>query len=148
RTLHETGPRFSSGGQISYCGAIVRPVGAVGVSPDGRTLAVGDSDGNLAKLFLVDTRTHRTRAVIGSANAAVADVAFAPAGGTLVTGEAVSCRSSRPDEVIVSRRPTDGRALRHSPVIGGGRLVGFTRDGHSLLVTSGEERSLLLDART
>src|SRR5207247_8993844 len=40
RTLRETGPRFASPGVISYCGAIPRPVRALGFSPDGRTLAV------------------------------------------------------------------------------------------------------------
>ncbi|HZQ64079.1 MAG TPA: BTAD domain-containing putative transcriptional regulator [Gaiellaceae bacterium] len=147
-SLGERGPRVSTGGLISYCGAIVRPVRAVAFSSDGRTLAVGDSDGKLGKLLLVDTRTHRTRAVVGSQNAVVADVAFAPDRRRLVTGEPVSCRFSPPDEVIVARRVTDGRALRRSPVIHGGRLVGFTSDGRSLLVTSGEQRSLLLDAQT
>ena len=46
-----------------------------------------------------------------------------------MTGEAVSCASSPPDEVLVARRAADGRALRRSRPIAGGRLVGFTRDG-------------------
>src|SRR5439155_15896624 len=44
RKLHEVGPRFKASGKISYCGAIVRPVRALSFSPDGRTLAVGDSN--------------------------------------------------------------------------------------------------------
>ena len=66
RTLREVGPRFTAPGQISYFGAIVRPVRALAFSPDGRTLAVGDSDGRHATLSLVDTRTHRARASLTS----------------------------------------------------------------------------------
>jgi hypothetical protein len=77
----------------------------------------------------------------------LADVAFAPDGRILDTGEAVSGRGSPPDEVIVSRRASDGRALRASRPIPGGRLIGFTRSGRALLVT-GVEMSFLLDART
>jgi WD40 repeat protein/DNA-binding SARP family transcriptional activator len=148
RGLRENGNRFESGGQISFCGAITRPVRALAFSRDGRTLAVGDSDGTGAKLFLVDTRTQRSRAISSSGNAVVADVAFAPGGRTFVTGESVSCHTSPPDEALVLRRVADGRALRRSRAIAGGRLVGFTNDGRSLLVTSGETRSFLLDART
>ena len=61
RTLREVGPRFASSGQIGYFGAIARAVRALAFSPDGRTLAVGDSTGWLATLTLVDTRTHRAR---------------------------------------------------------------------------------------
>jgi WD40 repeat protein len=148
RTLHDVGPRFNASGKISYCGAIVRPVRALSFSPDGRTLAVGDSNGLRANLFLVDTRTHRIRTSSLSPNGATADVVFAPDGRTVVTGEAVSCRSSPPDEVLVSRRVADGRALRRSRPIPGGRLVGFTSDGRFLLVTSGETTAYLLDPRT
>jgi WD40 repeat protein/DNA-binding SARP family transcriptional activator len=148
RTLHELGPRFETRGRISYCGALVRPVRALAFSPDGRTLAIGDSDGRRANLFLIDTRTHRVRASTLSTNGATADVAFAPDGRTVVTGEAVSCRSSPPDEILVLRRAVDGQALRHSKPIPGGRLVGFTRGGRFLLVTSGETTSYLLDPRT
>ena len=52
-----SGRAFQSVGQLIYFGAIVRPVRALAFSPDGRTLAVGDSDGLHATLALVDTRT-------------------------------------------------------------------------------------------
>jgi WD40 repeat protein/DNA-binding SARP family transcriptional activator len=149
RTLSAVGPRFDSGGQISYFGGIVRPVRALAFSPDGRTLAVGDSDGWHATLLLVDARTHRARAGVTSpANMVTADVAFAPNGRTIVTGEAVSGGMSPPAEVLVLRRSSDGAALRRSKPIAGGRLVGYTKDGRFLLVTSGEATSFLLDAKT
>ena len=147
--LHEIGPRFRASGQISYFGAIVRPVRALAFSPDGGTLAVGESDGYYAQVFLIDSRTHRVRASATSdQNAVTADVAFAPDGRTFVTGEAVSGRVSPPDEVLVLRSSENGRELQRSPPISAGRLVGFTSGGSSLFVTSGETRSLLLDART
>jgi WD40 repeat protein len=149
RTLRELGPRFSTSGQINYFGAIVRPVRALAFSPDGRTLADGDSDGHNADLFLVDTRTHRRRAVSTSVvNAVTADVAFAPGGRTIVSGEVVSGRISPPDEVLVTRRTSDLSVVARSPAIAGGRLIGFTNDGRQLLVTSGETTSYLLDAHT
>jgi WD40 repeat protein/DNA-binding SARP family transcriptional activator len=149
RTLREVGPRFKASGQISYFGAIVRPVRALAYSPDGRTLAVGDSDGFHATLFLVDTRSHRARASVTSrTNAVTADVAFASGGRTVVTGEAVSGRNGPPAEVLVSRSASDGRALNWSKPIAAGRLIGFTDRGRFLLVTSGETRSYLLDSRT
>lgn len=149
RTLREVGPRFAAPGQISYYGAIVRPVRALAFSPDGRTLAVGDSDGRHATLSLVDTRTHRAPVSITSpADAVTADVAFAPGGRSVVSGEAVSGRRSPPEEVLVSRRAVDGDVLRRSNPIPGARLIGFTEGGRFLLVTSGETTSYLLDART
>jgi WD40 repeat protein/DNA-binding SARP family transcriptional activator len=148
-TLGRVGPSFVGTGTISYCGAIVRPLHGVGFSATGRTVAVGDGDpnGRTSALFLVDARTHLPRARLQGTNAVVPDVAFT-AGRTLFTGEAVSCAGGPPDEVIVARRTADGRTLRKSQVIPGGRLAGLTSDGRSLLVTSGETRSLLLDART
>jgi WD40 repeat protein len=60
----------------------------------------------------------------------------------------MSCAGGAPDEVIVARRASDGHETRRSRPIPGGRLVGLATAGGSLLVTSGETRSLLLDART
>jgi WD40 repeat protein len=66
----------------------------------------------------------------------------------LFTGEAVSCAGGLPDEVIVARRASDGHEIRRSRSIAGGRLIGLAAGGRSLLVTTGETRSLLLDAGT
>ncbi len=52
RTLREAGPRFKGPAQLTNVGSIVRPVRALAFSPDGQTLAVGDSDGRHANLFL------------------------------------------------------------------------------------------------
>ncbi|MBA3428766.1 MAG: winged helix-turn-helix domain-containing protein [Actinobacteria bacterium] len=148
-TLREVGSILETIGQISYYGAIVRPVRALAFSPNGRTLAVGDSDGWHATLYLVDTRSHRARVSVTSpTNAVTADVAFAPDGRTVVTGEAVTGSTSPPAEVLVVRAATDGRVLRQSQPIAGGRLIGYTQGGRSLLVTSGETTSYLLNPRT
>ena len=72
RSLREVGPRFQSIGQLIYFGAIVRPVRALAFSPDGRTLAVGDSDGLHATLALIDPRSHK-RSSIMSDKAAIGD---------------------------------------------------------------------------
>jgi WD40 repeat protein len=149
RSLREVGPRFQSVGQLIYFGAITRPVRALAFSSDGHALAIGDSDGTHATLALIDTRSLRkSSSLTDKAAAATADVEFSPDGRTLVTGEAVSGRFPPPAEVLVARRPSDGSPIRRSRPIAGGRLIGFAQGGRSLLVTSGEHASYLLDART
>ena len=148
RTLLEIPPRVSSSSQITYFGAIVRPVRGVAFSPDNRTLAIGSTNGRYAEVLLVDRRSHRVRASpTSSDNAVTADIVFAPDSRTFIAGEIVSGASSPPDQVLVVRRTLDGRELRRSRPVSGGRLVGITNRG-LLLVTSGEDRSFLLDART
>jgi WD40 repeat protein/DNA-binding SARP family transcriptional activator len=147
RTLRELGT-FKTGGQLTYCGAIVRPVRALAFSPDGRTLAVGDFGGIDATLFLIDARTHRERASKTSTIGATDDVTYTPGGRTLVTGQTVTCAASPPPERLAVRRASDGSILRQSRIIAGGRFIGFTPDGRFVLATSGETKSYLLDART
>ena len=150
-TLREHGPRFQGSGKLGYCGAIGRPVQRAGAQP-GRPHARRRRRGTLTgstptSPWSTPARIAR-RASRVSPRAATADVVFAPDGRRLVTGEAVTCRSSPPDEVLVARSARDGRVLGQSPPIAGGRLIGFTRDGRRLLVSSGEATSYLLDGRT
>jgi WD40 repeat protein/DNA-binding SARP family transcriptional activator len=150
RTMRTLPATATSTGQISNFGAVVRPMHALAFAPDGRTLVIGDSDGWHATTDVVDTRSGAPRGLsLTSPDAAVtADVAFAPDGRSYVVGEAVSGRIPDPPELLVLRRLSDGEVLRRSSPIQHGRLIGYTADGRRLLVTSGEHRSYLLDART
>ena len=144
RTWHGTA-------KVRDAGAIVLPVRDLAFSPDGRELAVGDTDVHEGlggpTLALVDLASRRVRVVRTERNAATADVAYAPDGRTIVTGEITLGRGPYP-ETLVRRRAVDGAFLRRSAPIEAGRLVGFALEGRNLLVTSGDNRALLLDART
>jgi WD40 repeat protein/DNA-binding SARP family transcriptional activator len=149
RTLRELGRPFKTDREVSYCGAIVRPIKAVAMSPDARTVAVGAFDGNHPTLYLLDARTRLGASMQDAASdGATADVLYAPDGRTIVTGETTNCRTHPPTEQLVLRRASDGSILRRSGVIPGGRLIGFTPDGRFVLATSGETTGYLLDSNT
>ena len=149
RTLRRIGDVVAGDSQISMMGAVVKPIHALAFSPDGRTLAIGGSTGELATLGLVDARSRGQRASTSSPSTLIAaDVDFARDGRTLVTGEAVNGRVSPPDEVVVLRNSRTGNALARSHPIPGGRVAGFVQGSRAVLVTSGASHSVLLDART
>jgi WD40 repeat protein/DNA-binding SARP family transcriptional activator len=147
QTLRRVGPTFNTGtNQLDFIGQ-ARPFHALAFSPDGRTLAIGDFGGETGEVYLLDTHTHRQRAFSQSSRFATVDVLFSPSGHTLVTGEILNGSDSRPPEVIVNRSPVSGKELAHSARLRG-RLIGFVDKGQELLVRSGENSSVLLDART
>ena len=74
-------------------------------------------------------------------------MSFAPDGRTLVTGEAVTGRFAAP-EVIVLRDSANGRGAREVAADPGRAASPASVDGRSVLVSSGNARSRLLDART
>jgi WD40 repeat protein/DNA-binding SARP family transcriptional activator len=148
-TRRSVGSSFPGSSQLGLCSALVGPLHGLAFSPEGRTLAVGGTDGNTATLDLIDTRSHLARpSSVAPVGMVAADVLFSPDGRTLVDGEAVSCATHPPAEVVVARDARTGRERRRSKAIPGGRLAGYTADGRWLLVTEGETRSLLLDAET
>ena len=136
--------------RAGHYGAVQGPLHALAFSSDGRTLAVGSTSGDTATAELVDARTHAPAGVFAvSPDASLtADIAFAPDGRTFATGEPLNGRMHPPPALIVSWDARTGTARAQTGPIAGGRLTGYTRDGRSLLVVSGERRSLLLDART
>jgi WD40 repeat protein/DNA-binding SARP family transcriptional activator len=146
-----TAPAWHGTANVRDAGAIVLPVRDLAFSPDGRELAVGDTDVHEGlggpTLALLDLASRRARVVRTKRNAATADVAYAPDGRTIVAGEITLGRGPYP-ETLVRRRAVDGAFLRRSAPIEAGRLVGFALGGRNLLVTSGDNRALLLDART
>ncbi|HEX6763009.1 MAG TPA: BTAD domain-containing putative transcriptional regulator [Gaiellaceae bacterium] len=145
-TWRPVGAPIETGDQLRYqYGSLTTPIRSLAFSPDGRTLAVGSSDGTDAVFGLVDVRTHRLRLEPAS-GALVADVAYSSDGRSLVTGEREPCCGPR-KEIVVSRTPA-GRVVRTSPPIVNGRLVGFVDHDRSLLVTAGEAKAVVLDART
>jgi len=149
--LHRSGPSFATGNQLAFFGQINRFDQALAFSPDGRTLAAGNSTGHNADVYLVDTRTHRRKAYAqsGLARWATPDVLFSPDGRTLVTGEIRAGQfPGRPPEVIVNRNPVNAKERVQSVPLPAGHLIGFVHHGHELLVTTGATSSVLLDART
>jgi WD40 repeat protein/DNA-binding SARP family transcriptional activator len=148
KTLRPLGQRLKGSNQIGLFGAVVGPLHALAFSPDGATLVVGDTNGTNATVDLVGARSHLSRASVTSANAITADVAFAPDGRTVATDEPVTATESPPPAVIVVHDARTGRGRATSSPLPGARLVGYTRDGRSLLVTTGSRKSMLLDAGT
>jgi WD40 repeat protein/DNA-binding SARP family transcriptional activator len=134
--------------QVALMGAAGGPLHALAFSPDGRTIGVGSTTGHRATLDIVDTRTQVVRARAIDAYLHTADVAFSPDGRAVATGEPVTGTANPLDEVIVLHDARTGRERATSRPIRAGRLIGYTSDGRSLLVTEGDATSLLLDART
>jgi WD40 repeat protein/DNA-binding SARP family transcriptional activator len=149
RTFREVGRSFKSDPEESYCGAIVRPIHAIAVSRDGRRIAVAAFNGRHPTLYVLGTRSRAGRSLQDrGSDGAATDVAYAPDGRAMVTGETTNCRDQPPPERLELRRASDGSIVHRSSVIPGGRLIGFTPDGRFVLATSGEATSYLLDAHS
>jgi WD40 repeat protein/DNA-binding SARP family transcriptional activator len=148
RTMKRSGGVPLGASQISLFG-IPGARHALAYSRDGKTLAVGSTDGHQAILYLVPRGVSKARVTVSSEHAAtIPDLAFSPDGRTLATGEMRSGSEIPMREIIVLRNARTGTAERSSQPIVSGRLVGYTPDGRYLLVTTGASTSELLDART
>jgi WD40 repeat protein/DNA-binding SARP family transcriptional activator len=151
RTLRSVRAPLPGTDQIGLFRGIPGPLHGLAFSPDG-TLAVGGTTGlgldESATVDLARSHTYASRTGRSTLDGAITtDVAFAPDGHTLATGEFGYHHSSPPDEVIVLRQGRTGRPLARTAPIRG-RLAGYTGDGRFLLVVVGKRRSLLYDART
>jgi WD40 repeat protein len=147
RTMNRSGGVPLGDSQISYFG-LPSPRHALAYNPDGKTLAVGSTDGHSAILDLVPRGVSKARVKVSSTHATIPDLAFSPDGRTVATGEMRSGAENPKVELIVLRNARTGTAERSSHPIVSGRLVGYTPDGRYLLVTTGATTSELLDART
>jgi WD40 repeat protein/DNA-binding SARP family transcriptional activator len=147
RTMNRSGRVPLRENQISLFG-VNGPRHALAYSPNGKTLAVGSTDGHQARLRLVPRGASKPWVKVSSKDATIPDLAFSPSGRTLATGEMRSGSEIPTREIIVLRDARTGAPERESHPIANGRLVGYTPDGRYLLVTTGDSTSELLDART
>lgn len=148
RTMNRRGDVPLRDSQISFFG-VDTPPHALAFSPDGKTLAVGGThNGHNAVLDLISRGASKARAKVHSTNVTIPDLAFSPDGRTLATGEMRSGSENPRREIIVLRDAQTGAPEHSSRPIVSGRLVGYTPDGRYLLVTTGPNRSELLDPRT
>lgn len=148
RTMHRVAGPLIGDSQIGLFGSIKGPLHALAFSPDGKTLAIGSTDGSAGTVDLMNARLSRAIDHGTGLGSIAADVAFAPDGRELATGEPVAGPDQPPSEIVVVRNPRTAVPLRESREIAGGRLAGYTANGRYLLVTSGPNASLLLDSRT
>jgi WD40 repeat protein len=145
-TMRRVGSTYETAQGVQYAqGNLVTPMRSLAFSPNGRTLAVGSSDGSLGLFALLDVKTHAVLARRVVPGQIVADVVYRPGGGMLVTGEQVRCCTRRE---VVALRSLTGAVIRRSAPLPHGRVVGFFDGNRAILVTEGPSKAVLLNART